>query len=207
MKVPTFIEDKKHTFVPKRLADAEYADAIQCLTVVCTDVCIIDRHNKLFYLAPRKSKPFANKWWYIGGRSLFGERENYSIQRCFKRETGLLINKDRFELIQMNRYLLVDREFEPCNIGTDSLCYTFVIELTDQERSQLVLDKDEYTNGKDLKSFDRKELAESKDVPPPILELYDKVFWLNGKLIRLILQNLINHLLSPFTFLTSMNPK
>ncbi len=61
------------------LSEHDYANAIQSLVVVCTDIVIINREEKRIYLAYRKAKPMNNYWW-IGGRMRAGETKEESSE-------------------------------------------------------------------------------------------------------------------------------
>ena len=158
------------------LSDIEYEQAIRALVVVCTDVSIIDRDERKLYLAMRRARP-ASGWWYIGGRAFAGETELESMLRCFQRETGMKVAVERFQFISMNRYQWKDRAQEPVNIGCDSLCYTYALELSAEERLKVAksLDQNEYTHEIGLRGFTRAELI-SENVLPQIIDFYDMVF-------------------------------
>lgn len=168
-----YVQDSDKNYPRIRLSDEEYGRAIQAFPVVCSDVVIIDRDKKTIFLTNRASKP-AGGWWFIGGRSFVGETEFQSIQRCFKRETGLLIPEERFKFVCMNRYFFSDRQQEPQDMGCDSLCYTMALELTEEERKRVVLDPVEYADGK-LREFTWSDL-QSKDVRQMFRDFYTKVF-------------------------------
>src|ERR1051325_134436 len=81
------------------LRDDEYGRAIQVLVFACTDAMLVNKKNRSIYLARRASKPTQGLWWLIGGRKNAGETDLDSIVRCFKRETTLSLNKNRFQKI------------------------------------------------------------------------------------------------------------
>lgn len=172
-------EDPEHVIPRLRIeSDGEYARAIQALVVVCTDVAIIDSPSKTIYLAKRASRPAHDRWWYIGGRCFPGETEYESMQRCFKRETGLLIEQSRFVFRCMNRYTFKDRQQEPVEIGCDSLCYTFTVELSADERELITLDQHEYAAG-GLHAFthaDLPHIEKEDDNIKTVSALYAQVF-------------------------------
>lgn len=169
-----YVEDPNHKIPRVRLTDEEYARAIQAMVIVCTDVAIVDPSMETIYLAKRSARPGKGWWWFIGGRSAVGETERQSITRCLHRETGLQIAEDRFCFRCMNRFFLKDREQEPQNVGCDSLSYTFSLDLTSEERRQIVLDKAEYGQS-ELGEFDRKRIQQS-DIQPAISDFYKMVF-------------------------------
>ncbi len=164
--------EKKYPSV--RLGDEEYGRAIQSLVVVCTDIVVVDTPTKTIYLPRRASRPASGKWWFVGGRSFIGETEQQSAQRCFRRETGLLIEENRFEFICMNRYFFADRQQIPQDVGCDSLCYTFSLQLTEEERSRVVLDPKEYQEG-GLRAFGREDL-QTEGVQQCVRDVYKNIF-------------------------------
>lgn len=161
---------------PRVFLDEEtYGKAIQSFPIVCTDAAIVDPSTETIFLAKRRIQPAIDWWWIIGGRSFAGENEFESMQRCFKRETGLGINEKRFRFIRMNRYHWEFRQQEPQDAGSDNLCYTFFIELTPVERSQIILDPSEYYEDS-LIAFNRKNIQETEGVSKQIIDLYKTIF-------------------------------
>lgn len=131
----------------KFMTESAYSKALRSLVIVCTDVLLVNRLNKTVYLAKRISKPMKDDWWLIGGRMYAGELPEESVSRCFKRETSVDIEKNRFKFVALNRYFFKDRQQTPQNIGCDSLCYTFVLELSKEELNKVSLDSNEYQGG------------------------------------------------------------
>ncbi|MDO8574889.1 MAG: NUDIX domain-containing protein [bacterium] len=170
-----FVEQSGRMYYPLRLEEREYARAIQSLVFVCTDIGIIDVSSKMIYLARRALRPASGWWWFIGGRSRIGETEYQSAQRCFERETGLLIAEERFNFVCMNRYFFKDRQQEPREAGCDSLCYTLSLHLTDEERARIILDPHEYLGG-GLQAFDYEKLQSTEGVQDPVRDFYIKAF-------------------------------
>lgn len=161
----------------KFLSDETYAEAIESFVIVCADVLFINRKNRsVLLLARRKVKPMQGLW-LIGGRVFAGEPERAAIVRLAKREVGLDIAPERFEYVCTNRYLWTDREQEPQDKGSDDLCYTFALEVSDEERRGAAahLDPHEYDTTTGLQEFN-KERLEKESVHQAIRDLYDIVF-------------------------------
>jgi len=175
-----YSQHKPHNFEPIRFSDKEYAKITQSLVIACTDALIIDRKKQTVFLAKRRAKPAANKWWYIGGRTFAGETPKESIQRCFKRETKLKLPICRFKFINTQVFICNERQQYPQNLGYHAISFAFIVELTSKERIKVAssLDTAEYQTGFGLKEFSRKELVEER-VHPAILESYDRVFKTN----------------------------
>lgn len=157
--------------------EKEYSKITQSMIIVCTDALIINRSKKTVFLAKRRAKPAAGEWWYIGGRTFAGETFEASIQRCFKRETGLKIPASRFKFINTQVFIFNERQQKPQNLGYHAIGFDFIIELTPKERIKISssLDTAEYKEGVGLKEFSRKELVKNR-VHPAILESYDRIF-------------------------------
>lgn len=143
----------------KFMSESAYSEALTSLVIVCTDVLLVNRVNKTVYLAKRRSKPM-NDWWLIGGRMYAGELPEESMARCFKRETSVEIEKNRFKFVALNRYFFKDRQQTPQNIGCDSLCYTFILEPTKEELNKISLDSNEYQGG--IREFTRETISREK---------------------------------------------
>lgn len=164
-------------FNPIQFTEKEYAKIIQSLVIVCTDALIIDRKKQTIFLAKRRAKPAAGKWWYIGGRTFAGETFKESVQRCFKRETKLKLPTSRFKFINTQVFIFNERQQYPQNFGYHAIGFDFTVELTLKERAKASssLDKAEYKTGTGLKEFSRQELIKER-VHPAIIENYDRVF-------------------------------
>lgn len=173
----TYSEDPHFKMVKKYLSDEVYAETIESFIIVDADVLFINRVNKsVFLLARRKVKPMQGLW-LIGGRVFAGEPERTAITRLVKREAGLEIAPERFEYLRMNRYLWTEREQQPQNKGSDNLCYTFILEISDEEKqiASKHLDPHEYDTTTGLQEFNKEEL-EKENVHKAITDLYDLVF-------------------------------
>lgn len=168
IRVSQYVEDPKHQYSSVRLGDKEYGNAIGAFSIVCTDAYIIDKNSKELFLAPRRSMPASGWWWPIGGRSLMGELPEQSVWRCFKRETRLLIEINRFRLISLHHFFFVDRAQEPINVGCSTATYTFIVELTNEERGKIVFDREEYLEGGSLRAFGREELLDMGGAEGPL---------------------------------------
>jgi len=175
IQVPkVYVDEPRQIFNPLFLSDEEYERATRALIIVCTDVGLIDVRSKTIWLARRSSRPAQNQWWFIGGRTRIGETETESIQRCFKRETGLLIPKNRFNFVCMNRFFWKDRQQLPHEAGCDCLAYTMALQLSHEERAQIVLDRNEYQDG-GLRAFSYDSLK-AEGIHQYIRDFCEKVF-------------------------------
>ena len=173
----TYFENQHFKMGRKFLSDETYTEAIESFVIVDADVLFVNRTNKsVFLLARRKVKPMQGVW-LIGGRIFAGEPELDAIVRLVKREAGLDIAPDRFEYLRINRYIWTNREQEPQNKGSDNLCYTFALEVSDEEKNiaSAHLDPHEYDTTMGLQEFD-KEMLEKESIHKAIRDLYELVF-------------------------------
>ena len=172
----TYFELGTKKMPPVFLDDETYGKAIRSLIVVAADAVPINKERRTFYLAKRIAKPIRG-WWELGGRILCGEPEGEAISRIVKREASIEVSPERFILVSQGRYFLKDRQQEPQNAGNDTLCYHFVVELTDAELrlASANLDEKEYQRNVGLQEFDRPRILK-ENVEQPILDLYDTVF-------------------------------
>ncbi len=128
------------------------------------------------YLAKRKALPIQD-WWCIGGRVYAGEDEKTAISRLVKREISLDLDVSRFEFLRMNRYVCNARQQVPQTLGSDTLSFTFVAELTESElgKASKNLDVQEYDTSEGLKEFDRAALMGQK-VHPAVTDVFEAAF-------------------------------
>jgi hypothetical protein len=143
---------------------------------VDADVLFINSTNRSVYLPHRKAKPLEGLW-FVGGRIYAGEPALEGIVRLVKRETGIDVTPERFEYIQMNRYVWTTREQVPQNKGSDNLCYVFALEITNEERitASQHLDSKEYDTAYGLQEY-TKEMLEQEGVHRAVLHIYNTVF-------------------------------
>ena len=115
-------------------------------------------------------------WWFIGGRMKIGESERVAAHRCIARETRLVIDQEKLIPVTMTRHHFNSRQQEPQNLGCDSLCYNFALELGPRmvDQASNNLDKQEYEEV-GLKAFDRAELVKEK-VDQAVIDIYDLIF-------------------------------
>lgn len=177
MSLPKIYQEDPLFKMPRvYLTDEVYSQALDAFIIVCTDAAIVDKQNKLIYLAYRKALP-AQGWWVLGGRTYAGESFEESVVRCVKRETGIELDKSRFNFEVINRYQFPNRAQAPQEKGCDTMSFTFSVELTREEILSMsqALDEKEYDKSYGLKAFNYEELQKTK-VHPMILDLYKLIF-------------------------------
>ena len=158
------------------MSDVVYTEVMDHTIVACADAVIVDRSQKIFYLAKRISLPWRGVWC-IGGRRRKGETPLESVKHNFQRETGLELAEERFSFVTITEYIFQERAQEPRNKGSHTTCHQFWVELTsgELERVERGLDKEEYEQEFGLQKYDRQRLVE-EEVCPPILLFYDLIF-------------------------------
>lgn len=158
------------------LDDEVYSKALSALVVVCTDIVLINKERRTFFLAKRTIESMKG-WWCMGGRMMRGETELDSVRRLMKRETSLDVATSRFTYVTTNRYWCKYREQEPQEEGGDYICFVFALELGQDEiaAASANLDPAEYEPTLGLVECARDDLLELK-VRPQLIDLYDRVF-------------------------------
>ena len=113
----------------------------------------------------------------MGGRVLPGETEEDAMARKFLQETGVTVSPERLVYLRTARYIWNERAQPPQDTGSDSVGYTFSVELTDEELATMAanLDPTEYDREAGLREFTRDELV-TEDLHQAILDHYDAIF-------------------------------
>ncbi len=171
---PNFYAEENCSFKPVFMSDDAYVQAVSSMVIVCADILFYSASKGVVYLAKRKSKPLSN-WWMIGGRIKAGDTGEQGAVNNIKRETGLEVDPSRLKFLAMNRYFFNNRQQEPQDIACDSLCYTFALDISNDElaMANTNLDKEEYEHVSEGKGFRTFGLAEIKEAGthPAILDL------------------------------------
>lgn len=161
--------------IPKTyLSEEEYEKALRTFVLLCTDIVIVDKNKKTFYLAKRKHKPI-NNWWFIGGRMNATETKEESAVRCFKRETDIDIKEEDLEFVALLDHRFKDREQVPQNIGCHTVSYVFVIPREKIDFKKVSLESEEYVRGAEFEEFDRQKIVDYK-VYESMIDVYDSIF-------------------------------
>lgn len=176
MRPGLYLENPEFRMARVYVSDAVYAAAIASFPVLCADVLFIQRAKQLIYLPSRCIKPMPSRW-LIGGRIFAGELETEAACRHVKHDTNLSITPERFEFIMMNRYIWTERQQEPQHVGSDSVAYTFALDISDEELAvaRTCLNPAEYDSELGIAAFNRLELK-TEGVHSEIRRLYETVF-------------------------------
>ena len=111
------------------------------------------------------------------GRLLAGESYLDGVVRKYKEETSLKVAPERFTYVTTNRYIMNFRKQEPKEAGSDSVGFTFTIELTPEERAVVEegLDSNEYDVTAGLTECSREDLLTHR-AHSALVDLHDQVF-------------------------------
>jgi len=175
LKKNSIYTEKNHKIKSKLIDNETYSLASQSMIIVCTDAIIVDRKNKLFYLAKRSVQPMKG-YWSIGGRRRAGETSQQAIQRNFHRETSLKLPLKRFKLLAVRECIWSTRKEHPINVGKHDIIFFHVVELNKKElaKANTYLCSSEYET-RSLESFNYKKMLEKK-IHPALVDNYKLFF-------------------------------
>jgi 8-oxo-dGTP diphosphatase len=71
--------------VPEEL----YSQIVRVMPIPCVDLFVVDDAGCVLLLL-RKNEPAAGRWWFPGGRVLFGEQRRDAARRKLQEECGLV---------------------------------------------------------------------------------------------------------------------
>lgn len=128
------------TFLP----DDQYGVALDNFVKGCSDMMITDSGGKIF-LGQRNVHPQPD-WWYVGGRMFPGETPASSCSRLVRRELGLELTSERFEVFTFNSLVFGMREQAPQDHGTADINVVLTAQLSDDEKARMKLDEKEYSS-------------------------------------------------------------
>ncbi|KAL7501921.1 hypothetical protein ACHAWX_000402 [Stephanocyclus meneghinianus] len=139
------------TFLP----DDQYGQALDNLVKGCTDVLLLSPDGTQIFLGKRRVQPQPD-WWFLGGRIFPGETPVESCRRLLSRELGLDVeDAGRFRPVCCQAFAFAMREQEPKDHGTADVQFCFRLWLRDEgEREKVVLDEEEYCDGKWVEPFE-----------------------------------------------------
>lgn len=119
-----------------------YAIALDYIVFTCVDIAFT--YQKQILLAKRNRYP-RKSWWIVGGRMMAGESPLEAVCRKAWEEAGLKeLSPERFRFIGAYSTCFALRDQEPVQHGSHTVNLTYQIELTEVEKTQLVLTQAEY---------------------------------------------------------------
>mmetsp|Transcript_168385 Transcript_168385/g.540981 ORF Transcript_168385/g.540981 Transcript_168385/m.540981 type:complete len:252 (+) Transcript_168385:42-797(+) len=145
-RAPQFVTGN---FVPhhKFLEDAEYGRALDALVKAVSDVLVVSPDDSQVFLGRRKVEPQPD-WWYIGGRAKPGETPEQAAVRNIRRELGLELPIERFEVIANYSFVWHTRAQAPVDNGTADISTVHSLVLRPEEVGVVKLDEKEYLDAK-----------------------------------------------------------
>ena len=169
----TVYEEEGHPPARKAwMSDPSFREYLNCCVVVDVDTVIIDSMNDVLYLAKRTTKPAQGWLWALGGKLNPFENTDDASVRFLHEDAGIDVSPDRVKLVTMTRYMW--REIAQDDVqGSDNLCFTYAVELTAEERSQVVLSGKEYDQSFGLVPIGRYDLER---ITAPMRDLYYEIF-------------------------------
>jgi ADP-ribose pyrophosphatase YjhB (NUDIX family) len=177
----TFVWDWKdgQTFPKARPTDTEYSAYLDRLTVVCSDVVLIDRKNQKLWLAHRVIEPIKS-WWVMGGGIRPGDDPAQGALNHFKRDTGFTLGAERLSYLGLFNYHFGLRQIGalmPERRPFNSLAFTYTVEPTLAELENLTanLRPTEYDTTLGLKAFGQADL-ENPALHPALTVMWKMVF-------------------------------
>ena len=93
------------------LTDEEYGVALDNLVITCVDI-VLTRVGEIL-VGLRTNEPWKDGWMLIGGRMDAGESFGDTAKRHVKKNTGLILDSDRFKYIRTDSYLWSSRQQSP----------------------------------------------------------------------------------------------
>ncbi|KAL7525547.1 hypothetical protein ACHAXR_001051 [Thalassiosira sp. AJA248-18] len=130
----------RRTFLP----DDQYGVALDNLVKGCTDILLLNPDGTHIFTGKRCVQPQPD-WWFMGGRMFPGETPIQSGQRLLKRELGLEIESERFNVVCAQAFAFGMREQEPKDHGTTDTQFCYKVQLKDEEEvKKVVVDEEEY---------------------------------------------------------------
>lgn len=176
MSLHTYIDHPQFTISSKPLPEDSYREVLRSLAVVCVDIVIVDFERQTFYLPTRIVEPIKGLW-VIGGRLRAGEPYEVAAARKFKEEAALDVDPERLSYVTTNRYITALRKQAPVEEGSDTIGFTFAIELTPAERLHVSahLDPREYDVSAGLLECTREDLVK-KNTHRALVDMFDALF-------------------------------
>jgi ADP-ribose pyrophosphatase YjhB (NUDIX family) len=154
-------------FVPHTqfLSDEDYSKVLDNVCVTCCDIIVV-RDDGRILLGLRAWEPLKD-WWIQGGRAKPGESFEETCARNVKRELGLVIDPERFQLLKPYMHNWAQRRQEPVDNGSCTSSIVHVLFVT-QEECEQIKPNEEYV---DVKWEDPQVIAENAD------EAYCELMW------------------------------
>ena len=120
-------------------SESEYSRILDHVAIACVDALVINEGKLL--LGKRANKP-NQSWWIFGGRMWPGEAFKDTARRGAKRETGLEIDKSRFEKLDVYNLIWPERNEHPQTKKCHHVLVAMYVEISNDEAERIVLQND-----------------------------------------------------------------
>jgi len=138
------------------LTDEEYGVDLDNIVVSCVDVALIYSLNgrQHVLMGYRTNEPYKGGWALPGGRMFVGESFGDTAQRHVKKNTGLVLDPERFKFVRADSWVWSRREQPPADHGCHMLGVTVFTLLNNQEYSPAFSPRDDLSELKWMKCTD-----------------------------------------------------
>lgn len=119
----------------------EYNLILDTVVVNCVDVALVSVNQEVF-MARRLSEPYKGGLALPGGRQIPGESYGDTASRHVRKNTGLLLELNRFQFVRSDSWAWSKRAQEPADHGCHMNGVTVVAFLTPTEVNQTRCDDD-----------------------------------------------------------------
>ena len=116
----------KH-FIPQN----KYRKIISLIPICCVDLII--KENNSFLLVKRRENPEKNKWWFAGGRVLFGETLLQTVKRKLREELNIR-SFQKIKFLRVDELKFKKGRFQQPEHNMINL---FLIELSEKDCSKI----------------------------------------------------------------------
>ncbi len=124
--------------IKKYIEEGFYKKIVQNIPLCCVDIVLANKNK--FLLVKRKKIPAANKWWFLGGRLLFGEDLKTAPGRKLKEELGIKkLESIKFLTIGENRW-----KKGYFNLPAHTINITYLVKINDKEAKSIKLEKENH---------------------------------------------------------------
>lgn len=159
----TFHENLQHRLPHVRLSDDEYARATAGLPVLCTDLVLVDEHDR--FVLSYRNHPCAQGWWWMGGSWKAEFTREESLEHILKREIGF--TPSNTVLFACFDYFWVTRREDPTDSGRHEMIFLHYMRVSEEIISRITLDPNEYDAARGLLRYDG-----TQEVRPAVKEAY-----------------------------------
>jgi len=135
-------QENEFTSRQSYLPDRDYGKMLDNCVPACVDVAVM--RDSLLLVGKRKTYPYRDGWWIVGGKMNPGERREETARRVVEREVGVRIEElKRFiDLGLTMDFVWEKRAQQPTHHGCHMLGMYYMVQLDLAERDQVQLSGD-----------------------------------------------------------------